>query len=310
MTRWALLFPGQGSQALGMGKDLVQDFSVARMTFEEASDVLGYDLSHLCFEGPEEDLKMTERTQPAVLTVSVAVSRVLRQEFDPIMPVAVAGHSLGEWTALVEADALAFADAVNLVRWRGHWMQEAVPQGVGAMAAVVGMDFEEVTLICTEAAESQVCVPANLNSPQQVVISGHAEAVERAQALVKEKGKRAIPLAVSAPFHSPLMQPAADKLATLLEETTFQKAKCPVISNVDAKPYSEPSDIPDRLVRQVTSSVRWTESMQAMLAMEIDEFIELGQGRVLGGLMRQIDRSVLISSLGTPKNISRFLSKR
>ena len=229
----AFLFPGQGSQAVGMGKELAEKYPVARQTFDEADDALGYKLSQICFEGPEEQLKLTEITQPAILTASVAALRVLSEK--GLKPVFVAGHSLGEYSAHVAAGTISFADAVRTVRNRGKYMQEAVPVGVGAMAAILGMDFEKVSAVCNDAAQGEVCEPANINSPEQIVISGHNAAVERATTLANERGaKRAVMLPVSAPFHCSLMKPAQDRLAADLNAISFQKPGVPVICNVDA----------------------------------------------------------------------------
>src|SRR6202035_5839398 len=234
----AFLFPGQGSQAIGMGKELVEKYPIARQTFEEADDLLGYKLSQLCFEGPEDRLRLTEITQPAILTVSVAAWRILDQK--GLKPNFVAGHSLGEYSAHVAAGTISFADAVRTVRHRGKYMQEAVPVGVGAMAAILGMDAERVAAVCHDAAQGEVCDPANINSPQQIVISGHTSAVERAAKLAHERGaKRARLLPVSAPFHCSLMKPAQDRLQADLNALTFQKPGFPVVSNVDAKLISD-----------------------------------------------------------------------
>jgi len=286
----AFLFPGQGSQAVGMGKDLAEKYSAACRTFEEADDALGYRLSQLCFEGPEDQLRLTEATQPAILTVSVAAWRVLNEI--GIKAGFVAGHSLGEYAAHVGAGTLSFADAVRVVRNRGKYMQEAVPAGVGAMAAILGMDAEEVASVCRDAAQSQVCELANLNSPEQIVISGHKAAVERAMKLAGDRGaKRAILLPVSAPFHSSLMKPAQDRLAADLAALTFARPYLPVICNVDAVPVDDADRARDALIRQVTGSVRWEPSMRLLISSGVQTFVEVGPGKVLCGLMRQIDRS-------------------
>ena len=286
----AFLFPGQGSQAVGMGKELTDKYPVARQTFEEADEALGYKLSQLCFEGPEEKLRMTEITQPAILTASVAALRILQEK--GVNPGFVAGHSLGEYSAHVAAGTLNFADAVRTVRNRGKYMQEAVPVGVGAMAAILGMDLEKVTAVCTEAAQGEVCEPANINSAEQIVISGHAAAVERATKLASERGaKRAIMLSVSAPFHCSLMKPAQDRLSADLRSMTLQKPAIPVVCNVDAAIVDDPEPSRDALVRQVTGSVKWDQSVRLLIAKGIQIFVEVGPGKVLSGLMRQIDRS-------------------
>jgi [acyl-carrier-protein] S-malonyltransferase len=286
----AFLFPGQGSQAVGMGKDLFERFPVARKTFEEADQALGKKLSHLCFEGPEEQLRLTENTQPAILTVSVAAWRVLEEK--GIKPGFVAGHSLGEYSAHVAAGTISFADAVRTVRNRGMYMQEAVPVGTGVMAAILGMSLDAVGAVCGDAAQGQVCEPANINSPEQIVISGHAAAVERAVKLAQERGaKRAILLPVSAPFHCSLMKPAQERLALDLQKLTFAAPKIPVVCNVYAKPVEDAESSREALVRQVTGSVNWSDSMQLLVARGVQMLIEVGPGKVLCGLMRQIDRS-------------------
>jgi [acyl-carrier-protein] S-malonyltransferase len=286
----AFLFPGQGSQAVGMGKDLFERFPVARQTFEEADQSLGKNLSQLCFEGPEEQLRLTENTQPAILTVSVAAWRVLDQK--GIRPAFVAGHSLGEYSAHVAAGTVSFADAVRTVRNRGKYMQEAVPVNTGAMAAILGMSLDAVGAVCGDAAQGQVCEPANINSPDQIVISGHAGAVERAVKLAQERGaKRAILLQVSAPFHCSLMKPAQERLAVDLQQLEFSAPKIPVVCNVYAKPVEDAESSREVLVRQVTGSVNWSDSMQLLISRGVQTFVEVGPGKVLCGLMRQIDRS-------------------
>ena len=286
----AFLFPGQGSQAVGMGKDLFERFPVARQTFEEADEALGKKLSQLCFEGPEDQLRLTENTQPAILTVSVAAWRVLEEK--GIKPGFVAGHSLGEYSAHVAAGTISFADAVRTVRNRGKYMQEAVPVGTGAMAAILGMSLDAVGAVCGDAAQGEVCEPANINSPDQIVISGHAAAVERAVKLAQERGaKRAILLPVSAPFHCSLMKPAQERLAVDLQKLKFAAPKIPVVCNVYAKPVEDAESSREALVRQVTGSVNWSDSMQLLIARGVQTFVEVGPGKVLCGLMRQIDRS-------------------
>lgn len=290
-TSIAFLFPGQGSQAVGMGKDLFERYPVARQTFDEADDALGTQLSQLCFEGPEDQLRLTENTQPAILTVSVAAWRVLGSK-GMAEPSYVAGHSLGEYSAHVAAGTVSFADAVRTVRNRGRYMQEAVPVGTGAMAAILGMKLEVVAEVCEEAAQGEVCEPANINSPEQIVISGHAAAVDRAVKLAQERGaKRAIVLPVSAPFHCSLMKPAQERLAADLANLEFKSPRIPVICNVDAAAVSDADAARSALVRQVTGSVKWSESMQWLAGQGAQTFIEVGPGKVLCGLMRQIDRS-------------------
>lgn len=285
----AFLFPGQGSQAVGMGKELAGKYPAARQTFEEADDALGFSLSQLCFEGPEDQLRLTENTQPAILTVSVATWRVLTD--NGVQPAWVAGHSLGEYSAYVAAGTLSFADAVRTVRNRGRYMQEAVPVGVGAMAAILGMEVEKVQQICMDAAQGEVCEPANMNSPEQVVISGNKGAVERSVALATERGaKKAVLLPVSAPFHCSLMQPAQERLAADLKALQMQSPSVPVMCNVDAALVETADASRDALVRQVTGAVRWDECVRGLIASGAETFVEVGPGKVLWGLMRQIDR--------------------
>ena len=286
----AFLFPGQGSQAIGMSKDLAEQYPIARETFEEADEALGYKLSQACFEGPEDQLRLTEITQPAILTASVAAWRVVNE--NGLTPRFVAGHSLGEYSAHVAAGTLSFADAVRTVRHRGKYMQEAVPVGVGTMAAILGMEFDKVAEVCRDASQGEVCAPANINSPEQIVISGHTAAVERATKLADERGaKRAKVLQVSAPFHCSLMKPAQDRLAIDLSSITFSKPAAGVVCNVDAALLEDGDRSRDALIRQVTGSVKWEQSMRLLIGQGVDTFVEIGPGRVLCGLMRQIDRS-------------------
>ena len=275
-----------------MGKELAEKYSVARETFAEADSALGYSLSQLCFEGPEDKLKLTEITQPAILTVSVAAQRVLAGK--GIQPQYVAGHSLGEYSAHVAVGTLSFADAVRTVAKRGKYMQEAVPVGVGAMAAILALALEPLEAACRQAAQETggTVSPANINSPDQIVISGSKDAVERAAALAKEKGaKRAVMLPVSAPFHCSLMQPAQDRLALDLRALRFSAPRVPVVTNVDARPIQDSEQARDALIRQVTGAVQWVRSIQALIGAGIQSFIEVGPGKVLTGLLRQIDRS-------------------
>ncbi|HWR36189.1 MAG TPA: ACP S-malonyltransferase [Clostridia bacterium] len=287
----AFLFPGQGSQAIGMGKELAAMYPVAQQTFDEADEALGYKLSQVILEGPEDKLRLTEITQPAILTVSVAAWRVL--ESIGLIPSYVAGHSLGEYSAHVAAGTLSFADAVRTVRNRGKYMQEAVPVGVGAMAAILALPLADIEVCCRAATKNGgVCEAANINSPDQVVISGSKAEVERAADACKEMGaKRAVMLPVSAPFHCALMQPAQDRLAGDLKALTFNAPSVPVMCNVDAAPVTTSEAARDALIRQVTGAVQWEKSMRGFIADGIDQFVEVGPGKVLCGLMRQIDRS-------------------
>ena len=304
----AFLFPGQGSQAVGMGKELAANYAVARQTFEEADDALRYKLSQLCFEGPEDKLKLTEITQPAILTASIAAFRVLRERSPK--PDFVAGHSLGEYSAHVAAGTLKFVDALRAVRNRGQYMQEAVPVGVGAMAAILGMTLDKVTEVCHESAQGEVCQPANINSPEQIVVSGHTAAVQRAIHLATERGaKKAVSLPVSAPFHCALMQPAQDHLAIDLQKLDFQNPSCPVISNVDAALISEAEPARAALIRQVTGSVQWEPSIRMLIEKGINMFVEVGPGKVLWGLMRQIDRSKTCLTVGDEASLQKTLSQ-
>ena len=285
----AFLFPGQGSQAVGMGRELAALYPAARETFDEADSALGFSLSQLCFEGPEERLKQTEITQPAIVTVSVAVFRVLREQ--GFTPDYVAGHSVGEYAAHVAAGTFDFRDAVRIAHNRGRYMQEAVPLGEGAMAAILGMPLEQVQQLCAEAAQGGVVEPANNNSPEQVVVSGATAAVERAAELAKQRGaKRAIMLQVSAPFHCSLLKPAQDKLERDLAQIEFHDPEVPLIANYDAEPKTDAVSARKALILQATGAVQWERSMRKLLSLGVETFVEAGPGKVLCGLMRQIDR--------------------
>lgn len=304
----AFLFPGQGSQFSGMGRDLADNFTAARLVFEEANDSLGFDLAGLCFAGSEDDLKLTANTQPAILTTSIAALRVLEQETD-LKADCTAGHSLGEYSALVCTGALSLADAVRTVRQRGTFMQEAVPVGVGAMAAVMGLERAELEQICKDAAQGEVVSPANFNSPGQIVIAGHASAVERAITLCKEQGaKRALPLPVSAPFHSSLMEPAAQRLESVLGEITVNPMQCPVISNVKAEAYQDQKLVKPLLVEQVCAPVRWDESVAKMVELGVDQFVEIGPGKVLSGLVKRIAKGSNIKNIGAVADLDKLSS--
>jgi [acyl-carrier-protein] S-malonyltransferase len=306
MTKIAVLFPGQGSQAVGMGKELAEKYPVAAQTFAEADEALGYKLSQLCFEGPEDRLKLTEITQPAILTASVAAYRVLSEK--GVKPEFAAGHSLGEYSAQVAAGTIKFGDAVRTVRNRGKYMQEAVPVGVGAMAAILGLDAEKVAAICRDAAQGEVCEAANLNSPEQIVISGHAKATERAVQLATERGaKKAVMLQVSAPFHCSLMKPAQERLAGDLRGLTFANPNVPVMCNVDAAIVNTADASRDALIRQVTGAVKWEQSVRNLIAQGAQTFIEVGPGKVLFGLMRQIDRTQKCLTVGDEASLQKTM---
>lgn len=297
MSKFAIVFPGQGSQAIGMLADLGEQYDVVKQTFSEASEALGYDLWALVQDGPVENLNETFRTQPALLTASVAIWRVW-QELGLEQPVNLAGHSLGEYSALVCAGVIDFKEAIKLVELRGQLMQEAVPAGVGAMYAIIGLDDEAIAKACEDAAQDEVVSPVNFNSPGQVVIAGNKEAVERAGALCKDAGaKRALPLPVSVPSHCALMKPAADKLAVALEALEFNAPALPVINNVDVIAETDPAKIKDALVRQLYNPVRWTEGVQAMNEQGVEKLLELGPGKVLTGLTKRIVKTMTAAAV-------------
>jgi len=307
-SKIAFIFPGQGSQTVGMGKELFDKCPIARQTFEEADDALGYKLSQVCFAGPEEQLRLTEITQPAILTISIAGLRVL--EGCVPKPSFVAGHSLGEYSAHVASGTMTFADAVRTVRNRGKYMQEAVPVGVGAMAAILGMELEKVVAVCRDAAQGEVCAPANINSPEQIVISGNTAAVERGTKLADERGaKRAKILPVSAPFHCALMKPAQDRLEADLNNLKMQKPAYPVVCNVEASLVSDELRARETLVAQVTGAVKWEQSMRLLIESGAETFVEIGPGKVLCGLMRQIDRSKTCLNVADDASLARTLEQ-
>ncbi|MEJ7699469.1 MAG: ACP S-malonyltransferase [Pyrinomonadaceae bacterium] len=292
MTKTAFIFPGQGSQSVGMGKDMFDNFPKAREVFEEADDALGFSLSEMCFSGTAEDLALTANTQPAILATSMAVFSAMEAEGFPL-PDYVAGHSLGEYSALVAANSLSLKEAVKTVRKRGKYMQNAVPVGVGAMAAILGLDLETLKTACEEAAKSQVCSPANINSPSQVVIAGNVEAIDRAIEIVKERGaKRAVKLNVSAPFHCALMKPAQDKLTEDLRAIDFQDLRFPLVENVSARENSKGERVRTALSEQVSSPVLWKDTIEYLIEKGVKTFIEVGAGKILSGLVKQINRDV------------------
>ncbi len=295
----AFVFPGQGSQKVGMGRVWAEAVPAARAAFEEADEALGFPLSRLCWEGPEEELGLTENTQPALVATSIAIHRALAALAPELVPVAMAGHSLGEYSALVAAEGLGFADALRLVRRRGQLMQEAVPVGVGAMAAVIGLDPEAIAAVAADAAQGEICAVANLNGPAQTVLAGHQGAIDRAVALARERGARkATLLAVSAPFHSPLMRPAREGLAPMLAATPFHDPRVPVVSNVDAVPVTSGDAAREALMRQIDSPVRWVEV-----------FVEVGPGNVLAGLTRRIVQGARTTAVSDPDHLRQILAE-
>jgi [acyl-carrier-protein] S-malonyltransferase len=302
-SKFAFVFPGQGSQAVGMGRDLYENFPASRRVFEEADEALGFSLSKMCFAGTAEDLALTANTQPAILTTSIAAFRAMEAEGFSL-PDYVAGHSLGEYSALVAAQAIDFSDAVRTVRNRGTYMQEAVPPGVGAMAAILGLDLQTVEEVCLEVATDAICSPANINSPAQIVIAGNAEAVERAIEILKQRGaKRAVKLNVSAPFHCPLMYPAQERLAKDFEKIDFQDLRFPIIENVTARPNDKGERVPEALTEQVSSPVRWAQSVEYLIENGVGTFIEVGAGKILSGLVKQINREVRLLNVENPESL-------
>jgi [acyl-carrier-protein] S-malonyltransferase len=297
MQTYAFIFPGQGSQHAGMGRELSENFKTAARSFEEADDALGFAISRLCYEWPEDQLKLTANTQPAILAASVAALRVLREE-SPVTPAFLAGHSLGEYSALVASGALSFGDALRVVRARGSFMQDAVPVGVGAMAAILGVEPELLLEICAEAAQGETVSPANYNSPGQIVIAGHTGAVNRAIEIAKARGfRKAMLLPVSAPFHCALMQKAAERLSGALEPVQVNALATPVVSNVEARPNSDAARVKPLLVEQVCSPVLWDASVQSMVAQGVTNFVEIGPGKVLAGLVKRIEKAAVTSNV-------------
>jgi [acyl-carrier-protein] S-malonyltransferase len=302
--RIAWCFPGQGSQFVGMGKELADAFASAKHVFERADAALGDKISELCFAGPEADLTLTRNTQPAIVTTSVAALAALKERVPSLAwPVSAAGHSLGEYSALVASGALTLEDAVQVVRLRGEAMQEAVPAGTGAMAAIMGLDANTLEEVCAKAAEGEVVSPANFNAPGQIVIAGHAGAVTRAAHIVGHHSGKAIPLKVSAPFHCALMAPAAQRLAARLAAVNVAPLAFPVIANVDARPNADASRVKDLLVQQVDHPVRWEETVRAMAAEGVTHILELGPGKVLAGLVKRIAKEVVVIPVGTPEGV-------
>ncbi len=300
----AFVFPGQGSQASGMGKDLYDASPAARQVFEEIDEALDISISRLCFEGPDEDLKLTANTQPAILATSIATLAAIRERNADFEPDLVAGHSLGEYSAIVCAGGLKAPLAASIVRQRGRFMQEAVPVGVGAMAAIIGPDFAEVESICNEAAQGQVCSPANINAPGQIVIAGDKAAVERAIDIAKGRGiRKCMLLPVSAPFHCALMKPAEEKLSPVLESTEFHPLYVQLITNVDASPVGTDHAVRNALIRQVVSPVRWVESIEKMIEMGVQKFVEVGPGKVLTGLVRRINKDVEVVNVNSVETL-------
>lgn len=304
----AFVFPGQGSQYAGMGKDVAEKYPIARRVFDEIDQHLGFSISKLCFEGPDDELRLTQNTQPAILAVSSAIHAVL-EELGVARRDLVAGHSLGEYSALVSVGGLTPAEAAKIVHFRGKFMQEAVPVGAGGMAALIGPTVEEAQVICDEAAQGEVVSVANINSPGQVVIAGTAAAIGRAIEVAKGKGRKAIPLEVSAPFHCALMKPAEERLKPLLDEAQFKDLWVSLVSNVDASPIGTPTAVRNALIRQVVSPVRWVESVQKMISMGVRRFVEVGPKNVLTGMIKRIDKTVELINVSDVASIEAYAEK-
>lgn len=305
----AFVFPGQGSQAAGMGKDVAEKYPAARRVFQEIDDALGFSISKLCFEGPDDQLKLTENTQPAILAVSSALHAVL-EEHGATRRDLVAGHSLGEYSAIVSVGGLTPAEAAKLVRARGKFMQEAVPVGSGGMAALIGPSLEDAQAICAEAAQGEIVSVANINAPGQIVIAGTKAGIDRAIEVAKKRGvRRALPLPVSAPFHCELMAPAAERLEPLLDAANFKDLWVALVSNVDASPIGTATAVRNALLRQVASPVRWVESVEKMVAMGVKRFVEIGPGSVLAGLIKRIDSSVDVMNVSDVPSLEKFLEQ-
>ncbi|MGA7826899.1 MAG: ACP S-malonyltransferase [Geobacteraceae bacterium] len=309
MEKYAFLFPGQGSQYPGMGKELADNFAIVRQTFEEADDALGSNLSGICFDGPESDLLLTENTQPALLATSTAFYRLIKSETG-LESSFFAGHSLGEYSALVAAGSLNFAEALRTVRARGRFMQDAVPVGTGAMAAILGTEPDVVAAVCAEAAQGEIVVPANFNCPGQIVISGHASAVNRVIEIAKNHGiRKVLLLPVSVPSHCSLMVPAGDKLAAVLDTVSVSPLQVPVVSNVEAKPYTEADRVKDLLVAQISSPVLWESSVKEMAALGVTRVVEVGPGKVLSGLVKKIDKNLELKNFADLAGFKTFVGE-
>lgn len=309
MSKTAFIFPGQGSQFAGMGKDVAEQFPAAKRVFDDIDAALGVSISKLCFEGPEEELKLTENTQPAILAVSSAIHAVLAER-GAVKRDVVAGHSLGEYSAIVSAGGLSPAEAAKIVRLRGRAMQEAVPVGTGAMAALIGPSVEDARAICEEAAKDEVVSVANINAPGQIVIAGSKAGVDRAIEVAKSRGvRRALPLPVSAPFHCALMKPAEEALRPVIASAAFHDLEVPLINNVDASPITSADVVRDSLLRQVASSVRWVESVERMIEMGVTRFVEIGPGNVLTGLVKRINGNVELVNISDAASLDAYLTK-